>query len=40
MGMDEHGMKVAQAAAERGIAPQQQVDDIAERFRRSGRGSR
>ncbi|HSJ65115.1 MAG TPA: methionine--tRNA ligase [Gemmatimonadaceae bacterium] len=33
MGMDEHGMKVAQAAAERGVAPQQQADDIAERFR-------
>jgi methionyl-tRNA synthetase len=33
MGMDEHGQKVAQAAAERGIAPQQQADEIAERFR-------
>ncbi len=33
MGMDEHGQKVAQAAAERGIEPQQQADEIAERFR-------
>jgi methionyl-tRNA synthetase len=32
MGMDEHGQKVAQTAAERGITPQQQVDEIAERF--------
>ncbi len=31
-GMDEHGQKVAQAAAERGIAPQAFVDDIAGRF--------
>jgi methionyl-tRNA synthetase len=32
IGMDEHGHKVAQAAAERGLAPQQQVDEIAGRF--------
>jgi methionyl-tRNA synthetase len=32
MGMDEHGQKVAQAAAERGITPQQFVDGIAARF--------
>jgi methionyl-tRNA synthetase len=32
-GMDEHGQKVAQAAAERGVAPQAFVDELAERFR-------
>jgi methionyl-tRNA synthetase len=32
MGMDEHGQKVAQAAASRGIQPQAFVDDIASRF--------
>jgi len=32
IGMDEHGQKVAQTAAERGITPQDQVDEIAERF--------
>ncbi|MGH7711236.1 MAG: class I tRNA ligase family protein, partial [Gemmatimonadaceae bacterium] len=32
MGMDEHGQKVAQAAAARGIDPQAFVDDIAGRF--------
>ena len=32
IGMDEHGQKVAQAAAARGLTPQQQVDEIAERF--------
>ncbi|MEW5918196.1 MAG: methionine--tRNA ligase [Gemmatimonadota bacterium] len=32
MGMDEHGQKVAQAAAARGIDPQTFVDDIAARF--------
>ncbi|MDQ6887379.1 MAG: class I tRNA ligase family protein, partial [Gemmatimonadota bacterium] len=32
MGMDEHGQKVAQAAAERGIAPQQLADSIAGTF--------
>lgn len=33
IGMDEHGQKVAQAAADRGLAPQAFVDDIAGRFR-------
>ena len=33
IGMDEHGQKVAQAAQERGIPPQQLVDELAERFR-------
>ncbi len=32
IGMDEHGQKVAQAATERGVTPQQQVDEIAARF--------
>ncbi|HEX8831489.1 MAG TPA: class I tRNA ligase family protein, partial [Longimicrobium sp.] len=32
MGMDEHGQKVAQAAAANEIAPQEQVDRIAARF--------
>jgi len=32
IGMDEHGQKVAQAASQRGLEPQQQVDEIAERF--------
>jgi methionyl-tRNA synthetase len=32
MGMDEHGQKVAQAAAARGIPPQQLVDEVAELF--------
>jgi methionyl-tRNA synthetase len=32
MGMDEHGQKVAQAAAERGISPQLFVDQVAARF--------
>jgi methionyl-tRNA synthetase len=31
-GLDEHGQKVAQAAAERGVSPQQFVDEIAGRF--------
>lgn len=34
IGLDEHGQKVAQAAAERGVPPQQFVDDIAARFER------
>jgi methionyl-tRNA synthetase len=34
IGMDEHGTKVAQAAAARGVTPQQQADTIAESFRR------
>ena len=33
IGMDEHGQKVAQTAAERGISPQEQVDEIAASFR-------
>jgi len=32
MGMDEHGQKVAQAAAARGVEPQAFVDEIAARF--------
>jgi methionyl-tRNA synthetase len=32
IGMDEHGQKVAQAAAQRGITPQQQTDEIAGKF--------
>ncbi|MEP7345004.1 MAG: class I tRNA ligase family protein, partial [Gemmatimonadaceae bacterium] len=32
MGMDEHGQKVAQTAAERGIEPQLFVDQVAARF--------
>ena len=32
IGMDEHGQKVAQAAAERGLQPQQFVDGIAAKF--------
>jgi len=31
-GLDEHGQKVAQAAAERGVSPQEFVDGIATRF--------
>jgi methionyl-tRNA synthetase len=31
-GMDEHGQKVAQAAGERGVSPQDFVDEIAGRF--------
>ena len=33
IGMDEHGQKVAQAAQERGIPPQQLVDQLADSFR-------
>lgn len=33
IGMDEHGQKVAQTAAERGISPQEQVDEVAASFR-------
>lgn len=33
IGMDEHGQKVAQAAADRGVSPQDFVDDISARFR-------
>ena len=32
-GVDEHGNKVAQAAAERGLTPRQHVDELAPRFR-------
>ena len=32
IGMDEHGQKVAQAAADRGIGPQEFVDEIAGKF--------
>lgn len=32
IGMDEHGQKVAQAAEQRGLTPQQQVDEIAAGF--------
>ena len=32
IGMDEHGQKVAQAAAQRGLEPQQQVDEVAKGF--------
>jgi len=37
IGMDEHGLKVAQSAAERGLTPQQQVDEIAARFEEAWR---
>lgn len=33
VGMDEHAQTVAQKAAERGLTPQQQVDEVAPRFR-------
>ncbi|MBV9774195.1 MAG: methionine--tRNA ligase [Gemmatimonadetes bacterium] len=33
MGMDEHGQKVAQAAAAEGVSPQELVDGLAARFR-------
>jgi methionyl-tRNA synthetase len=33
MGMDEHGQKVAQAAAARGVEPQALVDELSARFR-------
>lgn len=32
IGMDEHGQKVLQSAEERGISPQQWVDELAEQF--------
>jgi methionyl-tRNA synthetase len=32
MGLDEHGQKVAQAAAARGVTPQEFCDDVAKRF--------
>jgi methionyl-tRNA synthetase len=34
IGMDEHGQKVAQTAADRGLSPQAQVDEIAGAFQR------
>ncbi len=34
MGMDEHGQKVAQTAAERGVSPQELADTVAEAFER------
>ena len=34
IGMDEHGQKVAQTAAERGLTPQQLTDQVAESFQR------
>jgi methionyl-tRNA synthetase len=34
-GMDEHGQKVARAAADAGVAPQAYVDDVAQRFERA-----
>ena len=37
MGMDEHGQKVAQAAAERGVHPQALVDEIAAVFEQTWR---
>ena len=33
IGMDEHGQKVAQTAAARGVEPQALVDELAARFR-------
>ncbi|HMQ63503.1 MAG TPA: class I tRNA ligase family protein, partial [Flavilitoribacter sp.] len=33
-GTDEHGMKVQKAAAARGVAPQQHVDEMALHFRK------
>ncbi|MBK5188906.1 MAG: methionine--tRNA ligase, partial [Gemmatimonadaceae bacterium] len=32
IGMDEHGQKVAQTAADRGLSPQELVDEVAETF--------
>lgn len=37
IGMDEHGQKVAQAAAARGVAPQQLVDEVAATFQQMWR---
>jgi methionyl-tRNA synthetase len=36
-GTDEHGNKVAQAAAERGLSPQQHADELSPRFRELAR---
>ncbi len=35
IGMDEHGQKVAQTAAERGLAPQVLVDEVSDTFQRT-----
>ncbi len=35
MGMDEHGQKVTQAAAERGVSPQTLVDEVAATFKQT-----
>src|SRR6185436_12681038 len=35
MGMDEHGQKVAQAAAARGVTPQELVDEVSALFERT-----
>lgn len=35
IGMDEHGQKVAQTAAERGLTPQALTDEVAEAFQRT-----
>ena len=35
IGMDEHGQKVAQTAADRGVAPQDLTDDVAATFQRT-----
>lgn len=35
MGMDEHGHKVQQAAASRGVTPQALTDEVAERFQKT-----
>jgi methionyl-tRNA synthetase len=37
IGMDEHGQKVAQAAEDAGVSPQDWVDDIARRFQEAWR---
>lgn len=37
MGMDEHGQKVQQTAAQRGVAPQTLVDEVAARFEQAWR---
>ena len=38
-GMDEHGLKVQQAAAREGVTPQAFVDGVAERVRGDGRAA-